>query len=98
MYIIIEMRGSIVVSIYPLGMPPFCVRSSARIRHVILGVKAWLSTLETAYLLLDVVAECLECNLGKFVYTTLPVSFGWDTISCRSFLSGVYARGLHILA
>ena len=31
-------------------------------------------------------------NLGKFVYPTLPVSFGGDTKRHRSLLSGVYAR------
>ena len=52
-------------------------------------------------------------NLGKFVYPTVPVSFGGDTESRRSVLSGVYTmgskrshsggkcvtgRGLHVLA
>lgn len=37
--------------------------------------------------------ERLLQNLRKFVYPILPVSFGWDTISRWSFLSGVYARG-----
>ena len=32
-------------------------------------------------------------NLGNFVYVTLPVSFGRDTKSRWSLLSGVYARG-----
>ena len=32
-------------------------------------------------------------NLGKFVSPTLPVSFGGDTKSRWSLLSGVYARG-----
>ena len=32
-------------------------------------------------------------NLGNSVYPALPVSFGGDTKSCRSLLSGVYARG-----
>ena len=31
-------------------------------------------------------------NLGNFVHPTLPVSFGRDTNSRRSLLSGVYAR------
>ena len=33
-------------------------------------------------------------NLGKFEYFQLPLSFGGDTKSCRSLLSGVYARGV----
>ena len=32
-------------------------------------------------------------NFGNSVYPSLPVSFGWDTKSCWSLLSGVYARG-----
>ena len=32
-------------------------------------------------------------NLGKFVYPTLPASFGRDSLSCWSLLSGVCARG-----
>ena len=32
-------------------------------------------------------------NLGNFVHLTLPVSFGRDTKSRWSLLSGVYARG-----
>ena len=32
-------------------------------------------------------------NFGNFLYPTLPVSFGRDTKSCWSLLSGVYARG-----
>ena len=32
-------------------------------------------------------------NFGNSVYPTLPVSFGGDTKSHRSLLSGVYARG-----
>ena len=32
-------------------------------------------------------------NFGNSVYPALPVSFGGDTKSCRSLLSGVYARG-----
>ena len=32
-------------------------------------------------------------NFGNSVYPSLPVSFGGDTKSCRSLLSGVYARG-----
>ena len=32
-------------------------------------------------------------NLGNFVHPTLPVSFGRDTKSRWSLLSGVYARG-----
>ena len=32
-------------------------------------------------------------NLGTFVHLTLPVSFGRDTKSRWSLLSGVYARG-----
>ena len=32
-------------------------------------------------------------NLGNSVYSTLPESFGGDTKSRWSFLSGVYARG-----
>ena len=31
-------------------------------------------------------------NFGNSVYPALPVSFGWDTKSRWSFLSGVYAR------
>ena len=31
-------------------------------------------------------------NFGNSVYPALPVSFGEDTKSCRSLLSGVYAR------
>ena len=33
---------------------------------------------------------------GNSVYPALPVSFGRDTKSCRSLLSGVYARGSNI--
>ena len=42
-----------------------------------------------------VVADSLRQlgNLGKFIYPTLPVSFGRDTKRCWSLLSGVYARG-----
>ena len=32
-------------------------------------------------------------NFGNSVYPALPVSFGRDTKSRRSLLSGVYARG-----
>ena len=32
-------------------------------------------------------------NFGNSVYPALPVSFGGDTKSCRSLLSGVYASG-----
>ena len=32
-------------------------------------------------------------NFGNSVYRALPVSFGGDTKSRRSLLSGVYARG-----
>ena len=32
-------------------------------------------------------------NFGNSVNPSLPVSFGWDTKSCWSLLSGVYARG-----
>ena len=32
-------------------------------------------------------------NFGNSVYAALPVSFGGDTKSCWSLLSGVYARG-----
>ena len=32
-------------------------------------------------------------NFGNSVYPALPVSFGGDTKSRRSFLSGIYARG-----
>ena len=32
-------------------------------------------------------------NFGNSVYPALPVSFGGDTKSRRSLLSGVYARG-----
>ena len=32
-------------------------------------------------------------NFGNSIYPTLPVSFGGDTKSLRSLLSGVYARG-----
>ena len=32
-------------------------------------------------------------SLGNFIYPTLPVSFGGDSKSCWSLLSGVYARG-----
>ena len=32
-------------------------------------------------------------TLANSVYPALPVSFGGDTKSCRSLLSGVYARG-----
>ena len=35
-------------------------------------------------------------NFGKSVYPALPVSFGGDTTSRRSSLSGVYARGCKI--
>ena len=35
-------------------------------------------------------------NFGNFLYPTLPVSFGRDTKSRRSLLSGVYARGSKI--
>ena len=35
-------------------------------------------------------------NFAKFVYPTLPVSFGLDTKSRRSLLSGVHARGSKI--
>ena len=43
----------------------------------------------------SVVGEQLQ-NLGNFVYPTFPVSFGSDTISCWSLLSGVDARGSKI--
>ena len=36
-------------------------------------------------------------NFGNSVYPALPVSFGGDTKSRRSLLSGVYARGSTIL-
>ena len=32
-------------------------------------------------------------NFGNFVYPILHVSLAWDTITCWSFLCGVYARG-----
>ena len=32
-------------------------------------------------------------NFGNSIYPALPVSFGGDTESCWSLLSGVYARG-----
>ena len=32
-------------------------------------------------------------GIGNSVYPTLPLPFGGDTNSCRSLLSGVYARG-----
>ena len=35
-------------------------------------------------------------NFGNSVYPALPVSFGGDTKSRRSLLSGVYARGSKI--
>ena len=35
-------------------------------------------------------------NFGNSVHPTLPVSFGGDTKSRRSLLSGVYARGSKI--
>ena len=35
-------------------------------------------------------------NFGNSVYPSLPVSFGGDTKSRRSLLSGVYARGSKI--
>ena len=35
-------------------------------------------------------------NFGNSVCPALPVSFGGDTKSCRSLLSGVYARGSKI--
>ena len=35
-------------------------------------------------------------NFGNSVYPALPVSFGRDTESCQSLLSGVYARGSKI--
>ena len=35
-------------------------------------------------------------NFGNSVYPALPVSFGGDTKSRRSLLSGVYARGSQI--
>ena len=35
-------------------------------------------------------------NFGNSVYPTFPVSFGGDTKSRRSLLSGVYARGSKI--
>ena len=40
------------------------------------------------------------CKVGNFVYPTLPVSFGGDTKSRRSLLSGVYVNlrtKLHLL-
>ena len=36
---------------------------------------------------------CGERGHGNSVYPALPVSFGGDTKSRRSLLSGVYARG-----
>ena len=38
----------------------------------------------------------LLLNFGNSVYPALPVSFGGDTKSRRSLLSGVYARGSKI--
>ena len=35
-------------------------------------------------------------NFGNSIYPALPVSFGGDTKSRRSLLSGVYARGCKI--
>ena len=37
-----------------------------------------------------------DSELRNSVYPALPVSFGGDTKSCRSLLSGVYARGSKI--
>ena len=37
----------------------------------------------------------VTCN-GNSVYPALPVSFGGETKSCRSLLSGVYVRGSKI--
>ena len=37
-----------------------------------------------------------EGNFSNFLYPNLPVSFGRDTKSRRSLLSGVYARGSKI--
>ena len=45
---------------------------------MIIGVKTWLSTLETVYFVgcgSSVFGAPLQ-DLGKFVYTTLPMSFG----------------------
>ena len=38
-------------------------------------------------------AATLLRNFGNSIYPALPVSFGGDTKSRRSLLSGVYARG-----
>ena len=35
-------------------------------------------------------------NFGNFLHPTLPVSFGGDTKSCWSVLSGVYASGSNV--
>ena len=40
--------------------------------------------------------NCSLRNFGNSVYPALPVSFGGDTKSRRSLLSGVYARGSKI--
>ena len=49
----------------------------------------------TNYFKTHVLVEPLR-NFGNSVYPTLPVSFGGDTKSRRSLLSGVYARGSKI--
>ena len=90
-------------------------RFDPQTRHVILGIKTWLSTLETVSLVgrgSSVAGGPLQ-NLRKFVYPTLPVSFGGDTIGHWSLLcasmpgevkdttQGVnvsLSSGLHILA
>ena len=61
----------------PLGTPSF----DPRTRYVIiLGVKTWLSTLETLVGRGSSVVGAPLRNLGKFVHPTLPVTFRSDTI------------------
>ena len=61
---------------------------------LILGVETWLS-FNIRYCISGFGSSVIGAplrNLGKFVYPTLPVSFGCDTISRWSLISCVHAR------
>ena len=58
------------------------------------GLELW--TGERVVLCSNPAAATSLRNFGNSVYPALPVSFGGDTKSRRSLLSGVYARGSKI--
>ena len=75
MLIVTERRGSVVVS---MSAWHAASRGSipARTRHVILGVKTWLSTLETVHLCLS--DETLKA-VGPFYLVSMPGEVKYPT-------------------